>query len=224
MRAIRLDQWLESRTPAGVLAPMRILERMETGGVAWLGNRRILARGFLVVSRQDLWRKVEPEEVSVPPTRLLPDTVLLLLKPPEDEAKLLESPGLVQQAQTPGVISEEQERLEKRRAETLGKLTRRLVMARLEQVLLERGWGPEQALEFAAQIPACEMDEIRQVLARDGRCRHEAPVERVLLEFLPWFGMLSTLEPERLGAFFPDWRPRPPETSRTCWKAGHVWA
>lgn len=208
MRAIRLDQWLESRTPAGVLAPMRILERMETGGVAWLGNRRILARGFLVVSRQDLWRKVEPEEVSVPPTRLLPDTVLLLLRPPEDEAKLLESPGLVQQAQTPGVISEEQERLEKKRAETLGKLTRRLVMARLEQVLLERGWGPEQALEFAAQIPSCEMDEIRQVLARDGRCRHEAPVERVLLEFLPWFGMLSTLEPERLGAFFPGLAPQ----------------
>jgi hypothetical protein len=137
MRSIRLDQWLESRAPGGVLAPMRILERMETGGVAWLGNRRLAARGYLVVSRQDLWRKVEPEELSVSPTRLLPDTVLLLLKPNEDETKLLESPGLVRQAQAPGVVTEEQERLEKNRSETLGKLTRRLVMARVEQVLLE---------------------------------------------------------------------------------------
>ena len=52
MRSIRLDQWLESRAPGGVLAPMRILERMETGGVAWLGNRRLAARGYLVVSRR----------------------------------------------------------------------------------------------------------------------------------------------------------------------------
>ena len=203
MRSIRLDQWLESRAPGGVLAPMRILERMETGGVAWLGNRRLAARGYLVVSRQDLWRKVEPEELSVSPTRLLPDTVLLLLKPNEDETKLLESPGLVRQAQAPGVVTEEQERLEKKRSETLGKLTRRLVMARVEQVLLERGWGPESSANFAELIPPCEMDEIRQVLARDGRGRPDSPTDRVLLEFLPWFGMLSSLEPERVGAFFP---------------------
>ena len=208
MRSIRLDQWLESRAPGGVLAPMRIMERMETGGVAWLGNRRLAARGYLVVSRQDLWRKVEPEELAVSPTRLLPDTVLLLLKPGEDETKLLESPGLVRQAQTPGVITEEQERLEKKRAETLGKLTRRLVMARVEQVLVEGGWDSEAAGEFAETIPSCEMDEIRQVLARDGRCRPDAPAERVLLEFLPWFGMLSSLEPERMGACFPGLAPQ----------------
>jgi hypothetical protein len=82
MRAIRLDQWLENRAPGGVLAPMRILERMECGGVAWLGNRRLSARGYLVVARQDLWRKVEPEELGVPPTRLLPESILLVLKPP----------------------------------------------------------------------------------------------------------------------------------------------
>ena len=208
MRSIRLDQWLESRAPGGVLAPMRIMERMETGGVAWLGNRRLAARGYLVVSRQDLWRKVEPEELAVSPTRLLPDTVLLLLKPGEDETKLLESPGLVRQAQTPGVITEEQERLEKKRAETLGKLTRRLVMARVEQVLVEGRWDSEAAGEFAETIPSCEMDEIRQVLARDGRCRPDAPAERVLLEFLPWFGMLSSLEPERMGACFPGLAPQ----------------
>ena len=79
MRSIRLDQWLENRAPGGVLAPMRILERMECGGVAWLGNRRLSARGYLVVARQDLWRKVEPEELGVPPTRLLPDSILLVL-------------------------------------------------------------------------------------------------------------------------------------------------
>lgn len=203
MRSIRLDQWLENRAPGGVLAPMRILERMECGGVAWLGNRRLSARGYLVVARQDLWRKVEPEELGVPPTRLLPDSILLVLKPPEEEVKRLEAPGETSLAQTPGIVSEEHERLEKQRSETLGKLTRRLVMAKLEQTLLDRGWGPEQAAEFGDLIPGCEMDEIRQVLARDGRCRQEAPLERVLLEFLPWFGMVASLEPERVGAFFP---------------------
>lgn len=203
METVRLDEWLARRAPGGVLAPLRIMERMEAGGLAWFGNRRILARGYLLVSRQDLWRKVETEELGISPTRVLPDTVLLLLKPPDDELHLLESPPTEPTGNRAVFITEEQERLVRSRSDLLGRLTRRVLMARLEQALIEAGWNLEKSHIYEEKIPSCEMDEIRSVLLRDGRCRADATVDRYLLEFLPWFGMLVSLEKRLLGAFFP---------------------
>src|SRR5260370_16857902 len=98
-----LKDALRTVDPAAVLVSHRLLARI-IQEVHHLPNQflRVPHHRSFVIDRQVLFRHVEQDELDLDPDRLLPPTVILLVRPSPDEANLpARSPTLPNYSQRP---------------------------------------------------------------------------------------------------------------------------
>ena len=116
-----LESELRACHPGALLAAPRILEKATASGGALSGSSVAMARGYVVMPRQDLFRRVEPGELGITPTLALPETVYLIARPTDDDiARTRSHPSLGQQP--PREEIDRQEREARRLRERCGKL------------------------------------------------------------------------------------------------------
>jgi len=136
-----LESELRACHPGALLAAPRILEKATASGGALSGSSVAMARGYVVMPRQDLFRRVEPGELGITPTLALPETVYLIARPTDDDiARTRSHPSLGQQP--PREEIDRQEREARRLRERCGKL---LFQALVEEALTGPGWNTAEA-------------------------------------------------------------------------------
>src|SRR5436305_1186449 len=91
MRLAELQKALRAADPGAVLVSPRIMERIiqqtcDLRGLTW----SVPHWKCYVVDRQTLFRHAEQADLDLEPDQLLPDTVILLARPPAEELSALE--------------------------------------------------------------------------------------------------------------------------------------
>jgi len=194
-----LESELRACHPGALLAAPRILEKATASGGALSGSSVAMARGYVVMPRQDLFRRVEPGELGITPTLALPETVYLIARPTDDDiARTRSHPSLGQQP--PREEIDRQEREARRLRERCGKL---LFQALVEEALTGPGWNTAEAAATLGMLDIVAREEIRATLEAEGRLDHAAADEELAREFLVYLALLDTLEAERLPICLP---------------------
>ena len=166
MTLIELQKALRAADAGAVLVPARVLEQIiqeacNLRGSAWNTPHR----ECFVVDRQTLFRHIEQAYLDLEPDQLLPDTVILLARPPAEELSDLESKHV------------------------LIKYWRRLFHASVHLTLDTRQGDsedklpPERVHERKEEIGRAEFEEIRTVLRQDHHLLPEADDREVYTEF-----------------------------------------
>src|SRR5947209_16990725 len=187
MRLPELQKALRAADPAAVLVSPRILERI----IQEKSQRRGLGWGVphikcYVVDRQTLFRHAEQADLDLEPDQLLPETVVLLARPPAEELGALE------------------------RKIVLLKYWRRLFHASVH-LALESPKGvdplpPDRVRERVEQIGAAEFEEIRTILVQDGYLLAGADDRAVYVEFAAVYLEMRYFAANLLPNFFPGIR------------------
>lgn len=179
-----LQQILQGVDPAVVLVSSRILERVIREHFA-LPNMywNIPHSRSFVCNRQELFRHAEQVDLDLAPGQILPETVILLLKPAAEELSFLEKPRLVV------------------------KYWRRLFHSRIHLALESSAALNDDAIrDRIEQIGRTEFEEIRAVLIED-RYLPPAPSERqTYVEFAAVYLELRYFAQNLLRNFFPGIR------------------
>jgi hypothetical protein len=182
-----LKHALRAVDPAAVLVSHRLLARI-IQEVHELPTQflQVPHHRSLVIDRQELFRYVEQDELDLDPDRLLPSTVILLVRPYGDEANLPD------------------------RAATLLKYWQRLFHATIDRALDERvKAGKLTAAEVRKRIAAIgdlEFDEIRRVLSEDLCLLPPVDDITVYCEFVSEYLELRYFLPNLRKAYFPALR------------------
>jgi hypothetical protein len=178
---------LRAVDPAAVLVSPRLLSRV-IQEVHHLPTQFLQVphhRSF-VIDRQSLFRHVEQDELDLDPDRLLPATVVLLIRPTNDD----------------GVLPDRQS--------TLLKYWQRLFHANVDRALEQRiQAGKLTGTELRARIAAigeAEFDEIRSVLAHDLWLLPPVDDLRVYCEFVAVYLELRYFLPKLRPVYFPALR------------------
>lgn len=182
-----------------MLASARLLEKATAGASRNGSTSAALARGYVVMARQDLFRRIEPTELNLSPTQVLPETIFLVLKPTDDEiAQTRPHPSLGAPPPREEVVRQEREsnRLKSR----CGRL---LFQAMVEHALANHSSSNVDVRRFLRHLDAAEQEEIRATLISEGRLAHNGSESDLAREFLVYLALLSRLERDRLAACLP---------------------
>src|SRR5580704_6835587 len=150
MTVVELQKALRAADAGAVLVPARILEQIiqeacNLRGSIWNTPHR----ECFVVDRQTLFRHIEQAYLDLEPDQLLPDTIILLPRPPAEELSDLESKAV------------------------LVKYWRRLFHASVHLTLdarhgeSEDKLPPERVHERVEEIGRADFEEIRAILTQD---------------------------------------------------------
>jgi hypothetical protein len=178
-----LKHALRTVDPGAVLVSQRLLARViqEVHRLPTQFPQVPHQRSF-VIDRQVLFRHVEQDELDLDPDRLLPPTVLLLVRPSAEEGEL-------------------------DRAKTLQKYWQLLFHACIDRALDQRiKAGKLTAADLAARVAAigdAEFDEIRSVLARDHWLLPPVDDLVVYCEFVAVYLELRHFLPNLRSVYFP---------------------
>lgn len=198
-----LEGELRACHPGALLATPRVLEKATASGGALGGSMVAMARGYVVMARHDLFRRVEPTEVGITPTMVLPEVVYLVARPTDDAlARTRSHPSL---GNSPP--REEIDRQERETRLLRGRCGRLLFQALVEDALTGPGWDDGTAGEFLGMLDIVAREEVRATLEAEGRLAHGAPEVDFAADFLVYLALLDTLEPERLPACLPILEP-----------------
>ena len=194
-----LEAELRACHAGALLASPRVLEKATASGGALRGSTVAMARGYVVMARQDLFRRVEPTEVGITPTMVLPETVYLVARPTDDDlARTRSHPSLGTQPPR-----EEIDRQERETRLLRGRCGRLLFQALVEDALTGPGWNAAEAAGFLDTLDIVAREEIRSTLEAEGRLAHGGSDEDLAREFLVYLALLDTLEPDRLPICLP---------------------
>jgi hypothetical protein len=186
MRVVELQKVLRAADPAAVLVSPRILERVireayDLPALYW----HVPHWKSFVVDRQTLFRHAEQADLELEPDQLLPDTVILLARPPAEELGNLE------------------------RKAALLKYWRHLFHARVHLALAapgESGLTPEVVRQRVEEIGRTEFEEVRTVLAQEHYLPEKADDTTTYVEFAAVYLELRYFATGRLPNFFPGIR------------------
>jgi hypothetical protein len=185
MKLEELSRILRGIDPAAVLVAKPVLERVVQNviGLNWV-IWRVPHGHCLPVDRGTLFRNVDQEELYLPPDHLLPETVLLLEKPTNEE--LAEPPR-----------------------EVLGRYWRLLFHASAHRELDQRLVGLTEAglRERVEQLGSAAFEEARNVLIQDGLLPSGAADRAAFVEFAAYFLELRYFAPNLLPVCFPSLPP-----------------
>ena len=182
-----------------MLASARLLEKATTGTLRSGSTSAALARGYVVMARQELFRRIEPTELGLSPTQILPETIFLILKPSDDEiAQTSPHPSLG--APPPREEVARQERELNRLKSRCGRL---LFQALVEDALTNHCHNNLDIRRYLTLLDAAEREEIRATLVSEGRLEHHGTDTDLVREFLVYLALLSRLERDRLSACLP---------------------
>lgn len=184
MRWSELQQELRVADPAAILVAPRVLERVirqENQIPGLLG--RVPHWQCFVVDRHILFRHVEQDDLDLEPDRLLPSTVILLVRPSQEELSADDSRPL------------------------LLKYWRLLFHASLHLALQTRreqgGLSPAAVRQRIEQIGPVEFEEVRRVLIEDGMLPENADERLSYIEFACVYLELQAFAPNLLPSTFP---------------------
>ena len=190
MTLVELQKAFAGRWTAGaVLVPAGILEQIIHEACSMRGSIWSTPhKECFVVDRQTLFRHIELEAYLRPsrPDQLLPDTVILLARPPAEELSDLEA------------------------KQVLGKYWRRLFHASVHLTLDARQGESEDKLpphrvrERLEEIGRAEFEEIRAVLTQDLFLLPESDDRDVYVEFAAVYLETRCFAPSVLPAMFPE--------------------
>lgn len=189
MTLVELQKALRTADPGAVLVPARILEEIiheacNLRGSVWNTPHR----ECFVVARQTLFRHIEQAYLDLEPDQLLPDTVILLARPPAEELSDLES------------------------KQVLLKYWRRLFHASVHLALdadhgtSEYTLTPQNVRERVDEIGRAEFEEIREVLIQDRYLLPEAGDRETYIEFAAVYLETRCFAASVLPALFPGIR------------------
>jgi hypothetical protein len=179
-----LKEALRHADPAAVLVSQRLLARV-IQEVHHLSTQflQVPHHRCFVIDRQILFRHVEQDELDLDPDRMLPSTVILLVRPSSEEGDMLD------------------------RSATLLKYWQRLFHASVDRVLQDRvkagKLGPAEIQARVAAIGEAEFDEIRGVLGRDLCLLPPADDLGVYCEFVAQYLELRYFLPNLRSVYFP---------------------
>ena len=194
-----LQTILSSCHSGAMLASARLLEKATTGTLRSGSTSAALARGYVVMARQELFRRIEPTELGLSPTQILPETIFLILKPSDDEiAQTSPHPSLG--APPPREEVARQERELNRLKSRCGRL---LFQALVEDALTNHCHNNLDIRRYLTLLDAAEREEIRATLVSEGRLEHHGTDTDLAREFLVYLALLSRLERDRLSACLP---------------------
>ncbi|MBY0229273.1 MAG: hypothetical protein K2W96_08355, partial [Gemmataceae bacterium] len=184
MNLAELQRILRDADPAAVLVSPRILERVirDDLGLPAMAWNLPHSKSY-VCDRQMLWRHAEQADLQTEPDQLLPDKVVLLVRPEADQLSNLERPRL------------------------LLKFWRRLFHSRVHLAFLQgRPQGPLADAELRDRIRdigLTEFAEVRQVLESDRYLTPQAGPREAYIEFAAVFLELRYFAPSLLANTFP---------------------
>src|SRR5947209_14464620 len=187
MRLPELQKALRAADPAAVLVSPRILERIiqEKSRVRGLGWGVPHTKCY-VTDRQTLFRHAEQADLDLEPDQLLPDTVILLARPPAEELGALE------------------------RKIVLLKYWRRLFHASVHLALegnkTEDLLPPERVRQRVEEIGRTEFEEIRTILVQDHYLLPGASDRATYVEFAAVYLETRYFASLTLAGFFPGIR------------------
>lgn len=174
MTLAELQKALRAADARAVLVPPRVLENiLQEARTLRVSGWSTPHRKCFVVDRQTLFRHVEQAYLDLEPDQLLPETVILLMRPPAEELSELESKRV------------------------LLKYWRRLFHASVHLALdadpkhAADKFPPDRVRQRVAEIGRPEFDEIRAVLAQDDYLDPDADDRATYIEFAAVF--LETL-------------------------------
>ncbi len=182
-----LQKTLRQADPAAVLVSARILERIireayQLPNFSWT----VPHHKSFVCDRQLLFRHAEQADLELDSDQLLPDTVLLLIRPDQEELSYLE------------------------RKRLLLKYWRRLFHARVHfalESLRRDGLLDDVAIrERIDRIGLTEFEEIRNVLIQDNWLTNTASNAETFIEFAAVYLELRHFAPNLLANYFPGLR------------------
>lgn len=184
MRLADLQQALHQVSPAAVLVTPQVLDKV----IQQVGDLSVLPwsiphRFSYVVDRQTLFRHIEQEDLDLNPEYLLPEKVLLLLRPTSDLLNL-ENPQLL-----------------------LGIYWRRLFHASIH-LEMEKRWNEgllsrEDIQKRIEEIGRPQFEEIRQILHQEQYLLNPSDDVETYIEFVAVFLEQRTFTPNLLPIFFP---------------------
>jgi hypothetical protein len=178
MRVVELQKILTAADAAAVLVSPQIMERVlrETWKLPSIYVNPP-HRKTCVANRQTLYRHAEQVDLELEPDILLPETVILLVRPENDALSPLETPNL------------------------LLKYWRWLFHARVHLALAHL--PPATVRERIEAIGRTDFDAFRAILAEDGYLAPNANDGAVYTEFAAVFLELRYFSSARLAAYFP---------------------
>jgi hypothetical protein len=185
MTTAELQRTLRAADPRAVLVPQRILDRIILESQTLRGGPRTVPHRYChIVDRQTLFRHAEQTDLDVAPDQLLPDTVILLARPPAEELSELE------------------------RSNVLLKFWRLLFHAAVHLALsADAPNGDKLSGERLArridEIGQAEFEEIRAVLEQDHHLSHDADDRAVYVEFAAVFLETRQFSAGLLPGLFP---------------------
>ncbi|HEX8915325.1 MAG TPA: hypothetical protein VF796_23430, partial [Humisphaera sp.] len=188
MTLAELQKILRAADPRAVLVPPRILERIILDAHGIRGPARTVPhRKIHVVDRQTLFRYAEQADLDLEPDQLLPDTVILLARPPAERLSELE------------------------RSNVLLTFWRRLFHATIHLALDAAAPGGDPLAGDAVRdridaIGRAEFEEVRAVLAQDHYLPPAATDRAVYVEFAAVFLETQYFAAGLLPAMFPGLR------------------
>jgi hypothetical protein len=186
MKLEELSRILRGIDPAAVLVSKPVLERVvqNVTGLNWVVWWRVPHGHCLPVDRGTLFRNVDQEELYLPPDHLLPETVLLLERPTNEE--LAEPPR-----------------------EVLARYWRLLFHVSAHRELDQRLAGlTESGLrERVEQLGPAAFEEARNVLVQDGLLPSGADDRSAYVEFAAYFLELLYFAPNLVPVCFPSLPP-----------------
>jgi hypothetical protein len=196
MTLAELQNALRAADPRAVLVHPRILERILIDAFDLRGSARSVPhRMCFVVDRQTLFRYADQSDLDLEPDHLLPDTVILLIRPDAEELGDLEKSLVLQ------------------------KNWRRLFHACIHIAMEPPQVGPTMAPTAAAEeaaaerlrkrieeIGLAEFEEIRTVLTQDSFLLPSASDQAVYTEFAAIYLETRFFSPQVLPAVFPGIR------------------
>ncbi len=183
MRVSELQAVLRAADDAALLVTPRVLTRViqevyHLTAVLW----RVPHSTSFVVDRQVLFRHVEQEELEVESNQVLPETVILLVRPGDEDQGT------------------------RARAGQLLRYWRLLFHAKVHLALRQRPLSPAQLRERLEQIGSAEVQEIRTVLQQENVLLPGADDQNLYAEFAAVFLELHYFRPRLLPSYFPGLR------------------
>jgi hypothetical protein len=187
MKLSELQDILHAADPAAVLVSPRVLSRViqevcHLRGLLWTVPHSM----SYVVDRHQLFRHVEQEELELESNQLLPDKVILLARPTDEEQGPRATPALLLNYWRLLFHAKVHFLLQQRHAE--GQLTQAQLRDRLEH------------------IGAAELQEIRTVLNQENLLTPDADERALYVEFAAVFLELCYFFPRLLHSYFPGLR------------------
>lgn len=176
---------LKDAEPAAFLVVPRVVRRVIKAEWALPAlGLQIPHRKSWLISKYELLRHVDWDELALQPGSDLPDTAILLARPDD---KHLETMGVAQlKLQTWRLLFHAKIHLEFDRLRDSGKLT------------------PAGFRERIDRLGQVEFDEIHTVLRRESFIRPETPLDEVYVEFAALFSELRFFSPHCLASYFPS--------------------